>query len=327
MILFLFEPQIPLEPGKSKIKNQNMNQLLYAITLNWNRKQDTLECLSSFMEVHWPAGWEVRLLLLDNGSTDGTVEAVQATFPHVEIVHNAENFGFARGFNEGLRYALQQGADAIFIFNNDTLFDTNLGLPLLAALDAGVAAVSPAIFYADPPTEIWSVGGGRHPWTLEMTGNHGRGLPHLPNEPFDRAFLTACALIFQSKALREIGLFDEQFFMYYEDSDWSIRAQRAGWRLRVAPKAHLLHKVAQSSGGSESPNERYYMARSSLKFFRKHATGWQWAAIIPFRLGSALRTTLRLARHKKISAISSYWRGLWDGLRDEVVPEGVNCGV
>lgn len=271
--------------------------------------------------------WEIRVLVVDNGSTDGTVEAVQTSFPQVEIVDNGENIGFARGFNEGLRYALQQGADAIFIFNNDTLFDANLGLPLLAALEADVAAVSPAIFYADAPTEIWSVGGGRHPWTLEMTGNHGRALPHLPNEPFDRAFLSGCALLFPRQALQEIGLFDEQFFMYYEDSDWAIRATRAGWRLRVAPKAHLLHKVSQSSGGSESPTERYYMGRSSLKFFRKHATGWQWAAIIPFRLGSALKTTVRLARHGKLSAMSSYWRGLWHGIRDDVVLEGVNCAV
>lgn len=302
-----------------------MNKLLYAITLNWNRKTDTLECLTSFEAVQWPDGWQVRVLVVDNGSTDGSVEAVHARFPQVEVLENAENLGFARGANQGLRQALRQGAEAIFLFNNDTLFDAQMAQPLLAALKKDVAVVSPAIFYADVPDTIWSVGGYSHPWTLEMTGNHGRDLPSLPREPFDRTVLTGCALLFQSRLLREIGLFDEQFFMYYEDIDWSLRAEQAGWRLVVAPQARLWHKVAQSSGGLGSPAERYQMGRSSIKFFRKHAKGWQWAAIIPFRLASALKTTFQLARHRRFSAIRSYWRGLWDGLRQEVVPEGVNC--
>ncbi|MBA3533117.1 MAG: glycosyltransferase family 2 protein [Ardenticatenales bacterium] len=299
-------------------------RLLYAITLNWNRKEDTLACLSSFLEVRWPAGWEVRVLLVDNGSTDDTVTIVQAHFPQVEVLAHENNLGFARGANSGLRHALKQGADALFLFNNDTLFDPEMGAPLLESFQGKVAAVSPAIFYTDPPTAIWSVGGGRHPWTLEMTGNHGRSQP-LPTHPFQTEFLTGCALLFRREALQEIGLFDEQFFMYYEDSDWSLRARQAGWALLVAPGARMWHKEAQSSGGVGSASERYQKGRASLQFFRKHAQRGQWLAIIPFRLASALKSSLQLARRGQSKALRAYWRGLWHGLRDEVHVEGVNC--
>lgn len=301
-----------------------MGRLLYAITLNWNRKADTLECLDSFLAVRWPEGWEVRLLLVDNGSRDGTVEAVGVRFPQVEILRHEENLGFARGSNSGLRHALQHGADALFLFNNDTLFDPSMGVPLLAALENDVAALSPAIFYTEPPTAIWSLGGQRHPWTLEMRDNHGRGRP-LPAQPASRDFLTCCAILFQREALLQVGLFDEQFFMYYEDSDWSLRATQAGWRLLVVPQARLWHKEAQSSGGAGSPNERYHMGSASVRFFRKHTRAARWMVVVPWRLGSALKSSLRLARQRRWPALAAYWRGLRDGWRGEVRPEGVNC--
>lgn len=297
---------------------------LYVITLNWNRKADTLACLTSLGAVRWPEGWRVQVLLVDNGSSDDTVAAVREQFPAVEVVQNERNLGFAGGANRGLRHALQQGADAIFLVNNDTFFDPALGEVLLGALEEGVGAVSPAIFYAEPPEAIWSLGGGRNRWTLEMTGNHGRDRATLPNEPFEQEALTFCAILFPRAALESVGLLDEQFFMYYEDMDWSLRAQQAGWRLRVAPAARLWHKEAQSSGGQGSPAERYQMGRASVQYFRKHARGVQWLAIVPYRLGSALKLSWRLARRGRFAAILSYWRGMWHGLRAPLQREGLN---
>ncbi len=297
---------------------------LYAITLNWNRKADTLACLDSFQAVRWPAGWAVQTLLVDNGSSDDTVAAVRARFPQVEVLQNERNLGFAGGANRGMRHALHRGADAIFLVNNDTFFDPALGEALLAAMDEGVAAVSPAIFYAEPPEAIWSLGGGRNPWTLESTGDHGRTLAPLPDAPFDREVLTGCAILFQRAALESVGLLDEQFFMYYEDMDWSLRATRAGWRLRVAPAARLWHKEAQSSGGLGSPAERYHMGLASVQYFRKNARGAQWLLIVPIRIGSALKLTVRLAQRRRFTSIVSYWRGLWHGLCASVRREGVN---
>ncbi|MBA3531642.1 MAG: glycosyltransferase family 2 protein [Ardenticatenales bacterium] len=159
-----------------------------------------------------------------------------------------------------------------------------------------------------------------------MTNNHGRAQP-LPPAPVDKDLLTSCALLFSRAALLDIGLFDEQFFLYYEDNDWSLRACQRGWRLRLAPTAWLWHKESQSSGGLGSTGERYHMGKASVQFFRKHVRGTQWLTVFPYRLGSAFKTTLRLAQQGRLVAARAYWRGLWDGLRCQVRTEGSNCGA
>ena len=117
-----------------------------------------------------------------------------------------------------------------------------------------------------------------------------------------------------SRAMLEVvGLFDERFFMYYEDSDLCLRIQRAGFRLLLVPGARMWHKVATSSGGADSVAERYHMARSSVLFFRKYVGHWRWAIVAPYRLGSALKTSGRLLTRGRGVAARAYWRGLRDG--------------
>jgi hypothetical protein len=132
----------------------------------------------------------------------------------------------------------------------------------------------------------------------------------------ERDYLVACALLLSRCLLTQVGLFDERFFMYYEDSDLSLRACQAGFRLLLAPQAHVWHKVAVSSGGSDSPNERYWMARSSILFFGKHVRGWRWLIVLPYRAGSAIKTLLRLTLRHRPEAARAYGRGLRDGVAD-----------
>jgi len=116
--------------------------------------------------------------------------------------------------------------------------------------------------------------------------------------------------------LEQIGLFDTGFQpAYYEDVDLCLRARHAGYRLLLVPQAKLWHKVASTSGGAGSPQERYLMARHSVRYFRKHVRGWRWLVVVPYRLGSALKTTWRLARQRRFDSIRAYWRGLRDGLQ------------
>jgi GT2 family glycosyltransferase len=134
--------------------------------------------------------------------------------------------------------------------------------------------------------------------------------------PLERDFLTGCAVLLRREMLDDIGLFDEDTFSpaYYEDSDLCWRARAAGWRLIMAPAAHLWHRGVGSSGGAGSPRERYLMARNSVRFFRKHVRGWRWLIVLPYRLGSALRTTATLLGNGQWPSVRAYWRGLRDGL-------------
>ena len=114
--------------------------------------------------------------------------------------------------------------------------------------------------------------------------------------------------------LEKVGLFDAGYHpAYYEDVDLCVRARRAGFRLLLVPTAKMWHKVSVTSGGINSPSERYLMARHSVRYFRKYVRGWKWVVVVPYRLGSALKTTFRLAREKHFGSIRAYWCGLRDG--------------
>jgi GT2 family glycosyltransferase len=286
-----------------------MAPLVYVITLNWNRRDDTLAFLASAAGLAYPS---YRTLLVDNGSTDGTLAAARDAFPAVEQLPNGANLGFAAGMNAGIRRALAAGADYVLLANNDTTLDPGMLAWLVATAERnGAAITAPAISYFDQPERIWWLGGRARPLLLEV---RPYAAPPRGQHPFAVDFVTGCAMLISRRCLEQVGLFDEGFFMYYEDADYCLRVRRAGLSILVEPRATMLHKVAISSGGSDSPGERRLTARSSLRYFRKHARPWQWALIGPYRAGSAARTLWRLLRRGRIAAARAYLRGLGEGL-------------
>ena len=299
--------------------------LVYVVTLTWDQREDTIKCLGSLSRITYP---HYRLLLVDNASVDGTVEAVRDRFPDVEIIVNPRNLGFPGGFNVGLRYALAQGANYVFMINNDTFVELNILDRLMSCADPpDVGILAPKIYYADEPNRVWSVGGRRHPWTLEMIdkgdGQLDRGQW---KDAIERDYLVGCALLLKRSLLEDVGLFDTGYCpIYYEDVDLCLRARQAGYRLLLVPSARMWHKVSASGGGAGSPRERYLMARNSVRFFRKHVRGWRWLVVIPYRLGSAVKTTIRLLYQGRRESALAYLRGLRDGLRISLETEGTLC--
>lgn len=291
----------------------NSTPLVYAVTLNWNRPADTLECLESLEAQTYP---NLRLMVVDNGSNDDSVARIQDRFPQSEMVISRENRGFAGGANLAFHRALEAGADLIYLVNNDTLIEAEAVASLVAQVQPDVGIVAPLIYYADERERIWSAGGVLRPWILEKRGDDRGKLDagQWPG-PVEKDFVTGCGMLLSRQTLEQVGLFDERFFMYYEDMDLCLRARQAGLRILLVPAAKMWHKVARSSGGSDSANERYWMARSSVLFFRKHARGIRWPAILLWRMGSAARTTLRLLGSGRREACTAYWRGLRDGWR------------
>jgi GT2 family glycosyltransferase len=289
-----------------------MTPLVIAVVLNWNRRADTLACVGSLRESTYTA---LRILVCDNGSTDETPAAVRAAYPSVEVLELGCNRGFAGGANVGLRYALAAGAEHVLVLNNDTLVEPTMVAQLVTETAPDVGILTPVIYYASRPNVIWSAGGLRSRWTLENSCDrcNQQDTEDWP-KVLDRDFVTGCAMLLSKKALTTVGLFDERFFMYYEDNDLCRRVRDAGLRILLVPGARMWHRVAASSGGTDSPAERYLMARSSVLFFRKHVIGWHWLIVAPYRIGSALKTTVRLLGRGKIAATASHWRGLFSGL-------------
>ena len=291
--------------------------LIYAVTLNWNRGEDTLACVESLSKSTYP---NLKILVVDNGSTDGSPQMLRERMPQVEQLVNTENLGFARGINSGLRFALEAAAEYIFILNNDTCVAEDCLSRLAENIRAENALAAPLIYYASQPEVVWSAGAKMNRWNLEIV-DKWIGKPDPGNWPasLEQDFITGCGILFSRRTLEQVGLFDEGFRMYYEDADLSLRMRRAGVSIQVIPAAKMWHKVAMSSGGRDTPNERYWMARSSIRYFRKHARGIQIPIILFWRTGSAILTTFRLLSANKRPALQAYWRGLRDGLSDPLV--------
>jgi len=286
---------------------------VYIVMLTYNHCENTLRALDSLNRIRYP---NLRLLVVDNHSTDQTVECVRNRFPWIEIIVNSANLGFAAGINVGIRKALDEGADLVLVINNDVIVAPSMLARLVEAMTPDVGVAAPLIYYLDEPQRIWSSGFSRHPLLLEMRdGARGEVDRGQWRGPFDVDYLLGCAMLLSRDALEDVGLFNEQYFFYYEDLDLSLRMRERGYRLITVPEAKMWHKGA-GSAEMISAFRTYHMARSSVIFFGTHARGLQKPFCLIFRLGSALSKSLRFVRKGQIFLLSHHWRGIMDGWCD-----------
>ncbi|MCB0076071.1 MAG: glycosyltransferase family 2 protein [Anaerolineales bacterium] len=277
-----------------------------AIMLTWNHWPATERVLQDLTAQDYGA---LTIIVVDNGSTDGTPARIAAQFPRVTLLVNETNRGFAAAANQGAAVATDSAY--LWFLNNDLRVDTDVLTRLIGVLDRApdVAALSPVIIDRGRPPHAES-GGFAHPLTLECQ--------RLPAErgaesPIAVDYLFGTALLVRAEAFRAAGGFDDSFFFYYEDMDLSRRLRQLGHRLWVVPSVRLSHE----GGGStvDQLQMRYYLkSRASVHFFRKHA-GRRWPLIVLTRAASALLTTGRLLRRGRVRAMEAHWKGLWDGLR------------
>jgi GT2 family glycosyltransferase len=290
---------------------------LTVIVLGWNGLQLTRETLDSLARCRVPDGWRLRVMVVDNGSTDGSPVAIAAEYPTVELLALGENRRFAGGNNAGLERALAAGADAVMLLNNDVQAEPGMVEALLAALEAHPAAgaAAPLIYHAAPTDVIWYAGGRCRP-ALAHTSHRGirerdRGQYRAVEET---GYLTGCCLLATAAAWRKVGLLDEGYFIYAEDADWSLRARAAGFRLLFVPGARLWHQVSASSGGAANPWKIYQRLRAGARLFSRHARGaarLTWPAA--FLAQQAALWTLLVARGN-FAAAAAVPRALLDAV-------------
>lgn len=250
------------------------------IILTWNGKDLTVECLRSFAAVKTP---HLRLFVVDNGSTDGTVAAVKAIGDaRVILIENGANLGFAAGNNVGIRRALDDGAGFVLLLNNDTVVDPSFIDRLLDAMNEvpGIGIAGPKIYYFEPPDRIWFAGGEVSMW--RGTARH-IGIREVDRGQYDRArdcdYVSGCALLARREVFEQVGLLDPGYRAYFEDTDFCVRAARAGYRIRYVPGAKVWHRISASTGGQLSRRKVSRKLASSIRFFAAHARPYHWITI------------------------------------------------
>jgi len=245
--------------------------LTYIIILTWNGWNDTEECLRSLVPI---CGSGIRVLLVDNGSSDGTPEKARRSFPEVEVVENGGNLGFPGGNNVGIREALSRGAEFVVLLNNDTVVDKEFARELLfvARRDEKIGMVTSKIYFFDRPERIWFAGGDISTWTGR---SRHAGFGEVDRGQFDHVEdigrPCGCSLLVTRAYLKDVGLLDESLFLYGEEIDWVLRARRKGYRCVLAPRSKVWHKWASATGGARSGTYLYYSVRNMLRVLNTHA--------------------------------------------------------
>jgi len=232
------------------------------VVLSFRGRKDTLACLDGLLG----GAHDYSVLVVDNGSFDGVLEEARRRHPGVHTLQTGDNLGFAGGMNAGLRWAMGHGATMVTVLNNDTLCtpDAVQALELCAAHGA---IVSPQVDYLAAPERIWFAGGVVDADTAlprHLTESELDGVPEGACSPTET--LAGCCLTARTDVWRRVGLFDERYFLLFEDAELSLRAARSGVPLLVCRQARILHRVSASFTGEFSYLGMYFYARNGLLF-------------------------------------------------------------
>ena len=277
---------------------------VWTVIINWKCAEETCACLESLTQAAAPS----TVIVIDNGSADGSVELIRARFPDITLLSMRANLGFARAANIGMAHALGRGAGGIFLLNNDTTVAPDTVRLLAEALAASeqIGVLSAKIYLADQPGRLWSVGG------VYRDGNAiDLGTGELDQGQYDHApldFVYGCAMLLSAPMLYAVGGFDERFFMYYEDVDLCLRARAAGYQVALAPAAQVLHLGSRSTSARPAL-KLYYEARSRLLFYAKHLSGAQRRRFYGSEFRYIISLTLQRLRAGNTRGALAYLRG------------------
>ncbi len=242
--------------------------LVYIIVLNWNGWEMTSSCLSSLRALTYP---NFRILVVDNGSTDGSPEKIRSEWPEIELLETGENLGFAGGNNQGILAALKAQADYILLLNNDTTVDPSLVQEFVAHMQTlpNPGILGATVYLHSKPTHLDHLGGIWNPKrsAFDLIGHLEPARMWTDVMPLD--YVCGCAFFVSRAVFSDVGLLDPRFFLYWEESDFCFRARKQGWKSYSIPTAKVWHHVSASFVGGK-PHSTYFFHRNRLLWLEKH---------------------------------------------------------
>lgn len=297
---------------------------VYVVVLNTNEYPDCSRCVNSLRTVDYP---HLKVVLVDNASTDGSAERLQADFPDLPLLRSAVNAGYSSGNNIGIKYALQQGADYILILNSDVVVEPDFLRPLveIAEQDLTIGIVTPKIFYFHNPRLIYAAGGTYSRIKCTGVGLHmgvdSSALSKRADSEREISFASGCALLIRRSVFERLGLLSEEYFMYFDDVEFCRRVRKA-FRIFYVPRSRIYHKCGAGLRWSGySPLYCYYYTRNRLWYFRDHDRLFFPYSILFSVVNTAAKTgALLLSGARKNGEarssrekIKALWRGFRDG--------------
>ncbi len=280
------------------------------ITLNWNGKEHTDECLQSLLRINYP---DFEIFVVDNGSINGSVAFLKPKYPSVNFIENPRNMGFAEGNNIGIRAARAKGFHYFFLINNDAVVDADVLTSLVPSLLKNKAAIAgPKIYNYYKKSIIESAGGELSVWRSK---NYQIGYKEEENGQYDEerevSFVTGCAMLLSKEALKDNNLFDATYFAYCEDNDLCLRLVREKKKIIYVPSAKIWHKVSASTGGYKNPSAVYLFTRNRILFIKKNASLVQstcfWAYFLTYYIPAYTIYSILTLNYR---TLTSFYRGI-----------------
>lgn len=290
--------------------------LVAVVILNWNRPVETLECLAAVYRSTYP---NFHVVIVDNGSQDDSVERVSTAYPQAKLLRSMTNLGYAGGNNLGLQEALDHEAEYILILNNDAFVEPQTLSEMVrsAEEDHRTAAVGCKVRLYEDPQRLLAAG-----------ECFERGAYPRDDGSYDTArnstYAVGCCILLSRRALLQIGLLDEAYFLIHEEKDWCYRATRTGYRIRYQPRAEVQHKLSFTN--QWSPAYHYLFFRNQLRFWRRYsppASRLVWSLVA----AHFWRQEMDFIYHHGEQRLRRFWavqRGLIDHLRGHYGPPPLN---
>lgn len=242
------------------------------IVPTYNRRTDVLECLQSLRKLNYT---DYEIIVVDNGSTDGTSDAIEKLYPEVKLVKSRTNLGVTGGRNLGAKHS---NGEYIFFLDHDTTVDGNVLIELWNVIESDplIGIVGPAIYYYSDPKRVWALGTsinmltGRVSFNHEGTVDRGEFVKAMDVHVLPTAFLV------KREVMNKVGIFDDTFFAVYEDTDFSFRVKEMGYRVLCVPTGKVWHKMSPDKSRSVPSvlSRAYLVSRNRIIFMKKHSSNF-----------------------------------------------------
>lgn len=297
-----------------------MDHSVFVVVLNYNGYDDTMECVGSMQRSISPETIDYQIVVVDNHSTDESFDRLQKTLPaDVVLLQSSRNAGYAYGNNVGIRYAMEHGAEYVCILNNDTVITEDFLTPCIDILkkEEKTAFVGPMLMnyhndlVQNTGASLSLVKGRCHFLNKDIPENL------ISEDVIECDIVIGAAMLFRSSLIRTIGLIPENYFLFYEETEWCWQARRAGFVNCVTTKARVIHKESESMK-SMSQMQRYLRERNRTLFVKRNGSPLQFFAFLVFNVG---RLLYRKAVHK--IPLRQYLKYCYDGIVERFDPRFV----
>jgi GT2 family glycosyltransferase len=308
-----------LSPNKSPLASRASGRLasstssVSAVVLNWNGGERLLETLSALYKSEYPFQ---DIFMVDNGSTDDSIETVQKKFSNVKILPQKTNLGVSEGRNVGIREAVASGIDYVFHIDNDIEVQPETVGELLRVAEgrSDIGIVGTMMYFKNDPSLIQNLGGyicyRQH--ILLPIGWMERDRGQFTS-PIEIDMVAGGAMLTRREVFQQVGYFDSGYIGYgLEDTDFCVRVRQAGWRLFCNPRAKTLHDFHLTH--KYDYRRKYLESRNAVFFLRKYGRPIDWAKYLFFSIGGLPYAFIREASRGNLKGVYGKAQGLFDAL-------------